>query len=605
MFAISLPIALRGLIGWYKSEPLGLFLGFIAVYLFLSAIKTDKGKISFVKLIFAGIFLSLGFASWGGVQFFLLPLAIFIIALPFFNKNNKFLLWAIPIFSGSLLLTTLLFERPGVDFVLGYGGALVALPTMFMIVILIVQKFSKTDTKIRNSIISLGVLLSSGIGILSLSNINLPTFRYLNAVNPFLGAEDTLGMSVSEHQPTTIEFSFLMLSTFIIFGVIGIWLLFSIRTKKSNFSIPNHMKVFALIFGIIGIYASSAFVRLELYGAIALIILGSIGLAILFQRIFDKPNIAIKLIFCLVIIGLFITPMIFPEKNWVTHQQAIPTIFNGATSHPTGNNDWIDASLWLQNNTPTDSIIFAWWDWGYFIQTLGERTTLADGATLIDWQIEKIARVFMSPSDDAWVILNTDNLTNVSEHYVVVPEKYKDGVEHLPQEFLETDPQKANYGEMVKQTFVEITGLESDYILIYLAAERYAVENMVTGKEVHVYDLSLGGDESKKYWFAEIAGLNPIDYVASDAITPTQNFEHRTLFGKLIPFTIATYVDIDTQQYYESYGDGLTPLYIKDIKFTDPDGPFTLAYASPSFHETGNGSMLAVLIYKINHNFMQ
>ena len=73
----------------------------------------------------------------------------------------------------------------------------------------------------------------------------------------------------------------------------------------------------------------------------------------------------------------------------------------------------------------------------------------------------------------------------------------------------------------------------------------------------------------------------------------------------MIPFTIATYVDIDTQQYYESYGDGLTPLYIKDIKFTDPDGPFTLAYASPSFHETGNGSMLAVLIYKINHNFMQ
>ena len=87
MFAISLPIALRGLIGWYKSEPLGLFLGFIAVYLFLSAIKTDKGKISFVKLIFAGIFLSLGFASWGGIQFFLLPLAIFIIA-PYLRQTS-------------------------------------------------------------------------------------------------------------------------------------------------------------------------------------------------------------------------------------------------------------------------------------------------------------------------------------------------------------------------------------------------------------------------------------------------------------------------------------------------------------------------------------
>ena len=35
MFAISLPIIVRGMIGWYKSEPLGLFFGFLAVYLLL------------------------------------------------------------------------------------------------------------------------------------------------------------------------------------------------------------------------------------------------------------------------------------------------------------------------------------------------------------------------------------------------------------------------------------------------------------------------------------------------------------------------------------------------------------------------------------------
>ena len=62
----------------------------------------------------------------------------------------------------------------------------------------------------------------------------------------------------------------------------------------------------------------------------------------------------------------------------------------------TGNADWIDATQWLREHTPSDSIIFSWWDWGYYIQTLGERTTLADNSTLIDWQIEKIARTFMS-----------------------------------------------------------------------------------------------------------------------------------------------------------------------------------------------------------------
>ena len=99
MFAISLPILLRGMIGWYKSEPFGLFLSFIAIYLFLSAIKKNKGKISFIKLISGGVILGLSLAAWGGNQFFLLALAIFFIALPFFRSERKLLFWAIPIFS--------------------------------------------------------------------------------------------------------------------------------------------------------------------------------------------------------------------------------------------------------------------------------------------------------------------------------------------------------------------------------------------------------------------------------------------------------------------------------------------------------------------------
>ena len=75
MFAISLPIIVRGMIGWYKSEPLGLFFGFLAVYLLLSAIKNNKGKTTMIKLIFGGLFLTLGLASWGGIQFLTLPLS--------------------------------------------------------------------------------------------------------------------------------------------------------------------------------------------------------------------------------------------------------------------------------------------------------------------------------------------------------------------------------------------------------------------------------------------------------------------------------------------------------------------------------------------------
>ena len=38
---------------------------------------------------------------------------------------------------------------------------------------------------------------------------------------------------------------------------------------------------------------------------------------------------------------------------------------------------------WLRENTPKDAVIASWWDYGYWISTLGERKTLADNATLI------------------------------------------------------------------------------------------------------------------------------------------------------------------------------------------------------------------------------
>ena len=43
-FAVSPILVIRGSIGWFKSEPLGLFYGLLAVYLLLSGLKSDKGK---------------------------------------------------------------------------------------------------------------------------------------------------------------------------------------------------------------------------------------------------------------------------------------------------------------------------------------------------------------------------------------------------------------------------------------------------------------------------------------------------------------------------------------------------------------------------------
>lgn len=52
--------------------------------------------------------------------------------------------------------------------------------------------------------------------------------------------------------------------------------------------------------------------------------------------------------------------------------------------------DYLDAYLWLRDHTPKDARVLAWWDYGYHISGISERTTLADGNT---WNHEHIAMI--------------------------------------------------------------------------------------------------------------------------------------------------------------------------------------------------------------------
>ena len=120
------------------------------------------------------------------------------------------------------------------------------------------------------------------------------------------------------------------------------------------------MRVFAIFVSIIAIYISSAFVRLELFASIGIIILGSIGVAILTQKIFeqDKQNFT-KIIFPAVIIILFIIPVTLPENNnWLGWADFTPTILSGGSSFTKfSSDDWKDAMLWIKENTSEDAVI--------------------------------------------------------------------------------------------------------------------------------------------------------------------------------------------------------------------------------------------------------
>ena len=611
IFSISIPIFSRGLIGWFKSEPLGLLFAFLAMYLFVSGMKFNKGKISFIKLILAGLFLSLGLSAWGGILFFVIPIVLFYFALPFLKNKDNFIMWAAPSFSISLIMFSLIFERTS-TFIIGYAGLAILLPTIFIIISGIVMKFSNERTKIRNCAILLISFVASGIGIVNSGIIGLPSFRYLNAVNPFLTAQDNLTDSVAEHMTTSITLSFTFLSLFLIFAVIGMWFLFS----KKTINLKIDMRIFAIFTSIIAIYVSSAFVRLELFASIAIIILGSIGLTILTQKIFEQNKQHItKLIFPIAIIILFIIPVTMPENNtWLSWADFPPSILNGGSQFTNfASNDWKDAMLWVKENTPEDAVIASWWDYGYWITTLSERTTLADNATLIDWQIKKLAYTLITPPENSWNILSSDYTRDVSDYFgqetilafggeleSEFNSKFQDDFGKKCKTIFKSEAWEMG-DEKLEQSCNPITkGMDADYLIIYLAGERFYTES----SSIPLHTLEGGGDESKKTWFAKISNHQVSKMVENDNITPTKFFMENSTLGMLTPFSIYKYVEPNTGRSFDEYRDGLIPVYLHDLKFKDPENdPFYLVYASPSYYNQESGPMSIVLIYKINQDY--
>jgi len=630
LFAISPILIMRGSIGWFKSEPLGLFYGLLAVYLLLSGLKSDKGKISIAKIVGAGILLAFGIASWGGIQFFILPIGILFLALPFLRKDSKFVILTSIIFTSVFLLVTASFEKTGIAFISGLNGFFLIGCTAFLVACIAVRRmFSKSQLRI--SLALLGGSIISGIAIVSSGVINLPNFRYLNAANPLLITTDMLNDSVSEHATTSLDISFYFFSILMIFAGIGAWLLLQ---KKVNyyFKIKGEMAAFALIIGLVGVYFSSAFVRLEVFGSISIIILASLGLSILISRILkglQKPtSTTIKISFLVVIVILLMIPMVYPERlNWSNNNVGIPiSILHSGSKFDISTNDWPDAMQWVRENTPKDAVIAAWWDYGYWISTLGERKTLADNATLIDWQIMKIASTLFSTPDNAWQILTNNTETDISSYYVTLPVTASvsvDGVFDIEQkkftsfkDWNDDSSLEKTYDPVVASKYSTlfdyweselyvyppiITGLDADYILINLAVERLSEENMMP-----MYTLRQnGGDETKVFWFIKIAGLPILDYYNPEFTGYTDKFWNETLLGKLIPFTLLVYVNPDnTEMQSETFKPGYTAIYVRDIKFpSDGDGPFQLVYVSPSFESDNSGAVTGAIIYKINKEY--
>jgi asparagine N-glycosylation enzyme membrane subunit Stt3 len=78
------------------------------------------------------------------------------------------------------------------------------------------------------------------------------------------------------------------------------------------------------------------------------------------------------------------------------------------------NQQWQKAMAWVRDNTPENAVFGHWWDYGYWLQSIGERATVLDGGNSIPYWDYLMGRYALTGTNDAEALefLYTHNTTH-------------------------------------------------------------------------------------------------------------------------------------------------------------------------------------------------
>jgi dolichyl-diphosphooligosaccharide--protein glycosyltransferase len=97
----------------------------------------------------------------------------------------------------------------------------------------------------------------------------------------------------------------------------------------------------------------------------------------------------------------------YDHCDMMARQMSHPQILVQGRNHkgePVIIDDFMQSYWWLRDHTPADSRIMAWWDYGYQINGVANRTTIADGNTWNHEHIALLGKALVSPEKKAWRI---------------------------------------------------------------------------------------------------------------------------------------------------------------------------------------------------------
>lgn len=401
----------------------------ISWFLYFFAISLDEKISKKAMLIYsflAGIIGGLVGWFWGGYEYIALMLAIFMLLEPFIIKPNikSLLNYLLVIFGFTIVIA--LSPTVGISFYThSIGLGLIGVVILYLLEeeiwrLNFLRKIHiKYNFDIKMHLWFLIVVFGILVSLILTGFVSLPS-RVLLALG-ITPIRSVISLTVAEYQSVSFGQAMTDYGVLFLVSIIGLIAEFYIiYINKGKISRMEILKLATFIYGFIFMYASinEAYFLSSAAFFLALSTGVSIGSFLSFKsteynkktrKIIEKPNysaIAAGVILSIIILGMAIN---YSRSDYNTLRLMAPDIetgYLGPISVPTPNGGskliapinsaWLDALSYIKNNTDNNAVIVSWWDYGYWIGVLGNRTTVVDGSTINGTQIQIVADAFTS-----------------------------------------------------------------------------------------------------------------------------------------------------------------------------------------------------------------
>ena len=410
----------RQLAGFTVKYSAGLGFIFLATYYHVRAWK----RRNYVDALLCGIFTALTAAGWAGFNMLLAAIFLQIVLQPLIVKVTKedLILWGFETLPLALTIAILPFYGP--LYLIVSVGILIPVGFLVIGIALLLEHLATLKTiKLKYPLLTrwrfIYLLLIVLIGVGGLLGL---TTGFLHLKGKGLAAMGLGGMThvlvgtVQEYASASAQnFIWSSGAPFIISFLMLFYFAYRAFVKKS---------VLDLFIGIMVLLATYATANVSYFfpflNCVVSISQGSF-IALLIPYLSRKRDLVLSLLSTSLIIAYLFVTLFQGVSIWVpAYKSQVPMILDSGLGVGRNVPAWLDTLEWIKNNTPSDSVIISWWDYGYWLSVLGERATVADGATLNATQIELLAKALTGTEEEAFEIFTKYFRVPPDKTYVVL-----------------------------------------------------------------------------------------------------------------------------------------------------------------------------------------